>query len=588
MGADKVPAPDFMRRTDEADVEDTTKKAILDFPSTALHEAISATILRIAKEKFESRPWEEDELDDASLDGEVSDVHSDETNGSDSQSDRPGARSRSIPRPIKREGGTGGEGTGKQPQNSEENINSPKEGYLRPSVATDDDISYTLLRPSVRHILSKLDDTLDILHIFQDSTMDYLSDSVESDASASSHFSHPSSREGQRSGMKGKRGRPRKDGTASASRRSEPISGTDDQLSKKTGQPSTARPSTQSDALGDKKGKKTKRGRPKKTYERLQDESEREYAIRIARLQKKPIPTFADLDSGAEAGRESEEENVTKTPRSNSKSKRTVTKELSPERPKTKKVPGDRWKSSAKPRDWRNVLGAAMLAGFPPEAVDRAARRCADLFGQSMEFHTLTEGPVGQTDAVKTTRYVPGMPRPPLLESEDEEPPPPKTRYGTRGSSTAADATSTGERGSSYGHSGSAAQPNSMRSRSRSASVAGSYFCTFGDCPRATEGFSRRQNLLRHLKLVHGFEGDSIPVEVDSEDEMYGGVHVDGFLKPIKIRPGWRSNDLGEEPRKRKRGRPRKGSMSGTDGGGAHALDSYDGEAEEGRGSEEW
>jgi hypothetical protein len=39
---------------------------------------------------------------------------------------------------------------------------------------------------------------------------------------------------------------------------------------------------------------------------------------------------------------------------------------------------------------------------------------------------------------------------------------------------------------------------------------------------------------------------------------MFGAVHTDGFLKPIKVRPGWRAGDVAEEPRKRKRGRHRE------------------------------
>ncbi len=347
-------------------------------------------------------------------------------------------------------------------------------------------------------------------------------------------------------------------------------------------------------------------------YKRLRDESDREYAIRIARLQKKPLPASLDVDSGAEAGRESAEEDAAGR---NERTRRKRDKGSTPEPPRTKRVPKGWWKGRARLRDWRNVLGAAALAGFPPQAVDRAARRCADLFGQSMELRTLTEGPVGQGGGIRTTRYVPGMPRPSLLDPEDEESePPPRTARASSVAATAAEATtSEGERdrrsSSARGRSRSASRTNknNMRSRSRSASAPGTHFCTFDGCPRAVEGFSRRQNLLRHLRLVHGFGGDGLSAgvgedEVDSEDEMHGGVHVDGFLKPIKIRPGWRGPgvaaaaaaaaaavavaaaaeeeqdrgrwkaEAGFESRRRKRRgrtRPRKGSVSGEmDGGG--------------------
>ena len=116
--------------------------------------------------------------------------------------------------------------------------------------------------------------------------------------------------------------------------------------------------------------------------------------------------------------------------------------------------------------------------------------------------------------------------------------------------------------------SGSLKRSGSRRSRSRSASTPGTHLCHIRECPRgvAGEGFSRRPNLLRHMRLVHGLqEGDApLPADVDSEDEMLGGVHRDGFLKPVKIRPGWRSADLAAEPRKRRR--MRKDDPEETDG----------------------
>lgn len=611
MEASKVPAPDFMGKADETDESYITRKKTVDMPSTALEESISATILRLAKERFRSRPWQQNELNDMNMDEKFSDAGLDEEDNSDSDShcSQSGERSRSTSRPIKRESGAEGESADEKlkRESSDEDKELPKEGDLRPTISTDDDLSYALLRPSVRHILSKLDDTLRTLHILQESTRSYLSDSDDSDASDSSHASRSSSRERAQPSAKGKRGRPRKDGTPSASRRPDPLSEIDDDQGKIKKQSSIPRLSTHSSRLDHEQGKKTtRRGRPKKTYERLEGESDRGYAIRVARIQKKPIPSFLDPDSGAEAGRESDEESTTK----DLINKRKAIKELTPERPKIKKAPRD-GKNRIGLRDWRNVLGAAALAGFPPQVIDRAARRCADLFGQSMELHSLTEGPMGmvQADAVKTTRYVPGMPRPPLLESEEEEPPS-KTRYGgTRESSSEADTTSEGEYGPGRSRSAFSSKNskistdntniNTVRRRSRSASAAGSHFCSFGDCPRAAEGFSRRPNLLRHLKLVHGSEGgDALPQpEVDSEDEMHGGVHVDGFLKPIKIRQGWRLRDVAAEPRQRRRKRGNGGldrsrtrtgsmsmSMSGTDG--REELMGEDGDG--GRESEEW
>ena len=43
------------------------------------------------------------------------------------------------------------------------------------------------------------------------------------------------------------------------------------------------------------------------------------------------------------------------------------------------------------PRDWSEVLGIASLVGWDAAVVDRAARRCASLFGEGMEFRTISK-----------------------------------------------------------------------------------------------------------------------------------------------------------------------------------------------------
>lgn len=100
------------------------------------------------------------------------------------------------------------------------------------------------------------------------------------------------------------------------------------------------------------------------------------------------------------------------------------------------------------------------------------------------------------------------------------------------------------------------------------------------ECERAATGFTRVTNLKRHLKLVHKgmtLDDASSPAqssahsesEVDSEDEMLGAVHVDGFLKPIVPSKGWRGEDL--ERRKRKRGWRKGRRGEETDDTGADA-----------------
>ncbi|KAL8748002.1 MAG: hypothetical protein Q9190_000215 [Brigantiaea leucoxantha] len=109
-------------------------------------------------------------------------------------------------------------------------------------------------------------------------------------------------------------------------------------------------------------------------------------------------------------------------------------------------------------RDWSDILGAASIVGLEPSVIERAATRCADLFGEGMAFRILEEG----KDTVQEKHYVP-----------------------------------------SY-------IPQGKRQRDESMSLDSG----------ATDAMSD--------------EG------VPSEDEMTGGVHVDGFLKPIEKQDSWK------------------------------------------------
>lgn len=51
-------------------------------------------------------------------------------------------------------------------------------------------------------------------------------------------------------------------------------------------------------------------------------------------------------------------------------------------------------KGRLKLRDWSEVMGLASMMGLPTPAVMRASKRCADLFGEDMEFRIMPEGRV--------------------------------------------------------------------------------------------------------------------------------------------------------------------------------------------------
>ncbi|KAI1414074.1 RNA polymerase I-specific transcription initiation factor-domain-containing protein [Hypoxylon sp. FL1857] len=619
MRADKVPpprdiAPSLLNDPDEIF---TFRKPVREMPSTALQEIISGEILKAAKEKFNARPWakptasdEEADSDEGGVEGEETD---DETVASASVRSRSKSRSRSRSKSVKPEHTSGDEKMDVDERQSKVNPEEPpKKVRLRPEISADDDLSYSLLRPSVRHILAKLDTTLTILHNVQGSTVNYRSDSEDSEASDSSQRSRrrtPSRQRSQTPAGSRRRGRPPGPSSRTISRA---------QSRAREGTVPLEDP-VPTDGEGKTIGKR--RGRPKKIYPRLDGETDREYAVRIARLQKKPVPVFLDeLDqklkpysdteeAGSESGNSGDGEETTGPSRGRPKRRRrTISRPVrSPSQASSTSVGSKRRARGSGPsrtqaglRDWRDVLGAAALAGFPAAALDRAARRCADLFSQSMTLHTLVEGPAASGRKVplnKATTYVPGMPQPPLLEEDGDEAEEEQRQVPMRATSAAPGAISDDEAGPSErrARSRSVSRPWA-RSRSRSVSAApGSYVCSFRDCPRAAdgEGFARRTNLLRHLKLVHGWTASEsgaddaamstaavLPMdEVDSEDEMYGAVHVDGFLKPIKMRRGWRAEDIAEEPRKRKSGYGRgRGRSRGRAGEGVRSDTDEDGD----------
>ncbi|KAI1802867.1 hypothetical protein F4811DRAFT_368013 [Daldinia bambusicola] len=611
MRADKVPLPQDGARSllNDRDEVFTLRKAVRDMPSTALEEIIGAEILRTAKEKFNARPWIKPNVSDEEGDSESQEGIDDEDSGRETEAStvprRKKSRSRSRSKSVKLEGASGDEKMevdGRKPE-TDPIGKSHRKPRFAPAVSTDDDLSYSLLRPSVRHIITQLDATLTILHNTQEAALNYQSDSADSEASDSSHHSSRKPRPRQRSQAP----------TDERRRRGRPLGSLSRNRSRGR---SEVRESTAAAAVAgetppqieeNREKPARKRGRPKKAYPRLDGETDQEYTIRVARLQKKPIPKFSDEpdehaegeDPAEDSGNSGDAEETTaeadrgrlarrkrKKQEVNNKASRSPSQASSASggKPRNAQRSGHS-RTRLGLRDWRDVLGAAALAGFPADAVDRAARRCADLFGQSMTLHTLPEGPAASSSGRKAPlgrviTYVPGMPRPPLLDEEEEEEgqgqgqEEDRQRH-TRATGTAPSAVS--ERESGLSRKGGARSRS--RSRSRSASAAPGYFtCSFPDCPRAAEGegFLRRYNMLRHMKLVHGYtaaasEGGSgdeaaagtgtgtamgagMPEEMDSEDEVYGAVHVDWFLRPIKIRRGWRANDVKEDSRTRRSG----------------------------------
>lgn len=361
---------------------------------------------------------------------------------------------------------------------------------LKPIVSADDERSRELLRPSIRHTLSKLDDVLMALHHARKTCRQY------------SHFEANTDDETPFveeliSPLKRPKGRPRKFANLPDRSRSKGES--------------EAPPIDDSDFF---RAKKTHRGRPQKVYERLEGETQQDYLIRIARIQKKPLPPFAPP-------RETPE--TSETGRSGKSPARRATSE---EREKDRQ-------RRIRPRDWSEVLGAAALVRFPPDAIARATQRCANLFGESMSMRSLVEMPFSEKGGDILTRYEPRV----IPDFGDEE-----AIESSEDESAEDSAESNGRRRGA---------PRRVIHLGQ-APLRQTCFCPISDCPRKTRGFNGISKLKKHLQRGHQISKDDLDEYIlPSDEEMDGAVHVDGFLKPLKRMGGAR----GRYKRKGKKGR---------------------------------
>ena len=515
LRADLVPNDDFMKRTEDEDDTLTYRRYESNMPSTNLEESISATVLKIAKQKFLNRDLREKLTTSESLTDDAPMVKSDFVSSNDGS---------------EYEEDMSEDGSDKQSDvgNTKSSKRSKKfERSFSPIVSTNDDLSYEIIRPSARMILEKLDKTLTILHNARVAALRY---DAETSASEDDDDATPP------------RGRLRSS-SRGAKRGSVSI-------------PPEYEHNTESE--GRRRNKKGA-GRPrKKNPQPREGETHREFLVRIAREQHKRIPTFSDeeCDTAATSTNSRKKESVRKSKKSRSRS-RNRRQSLTPSRRNDdsfKMEHTSQWKL----RDWSDVIGAASLAGFSPAVLARATERCVDLFGEGLVLHTLNETEAGAESGVISTRFEPGVAAPSSpSQSDDLSDDLKRARAMSRQSSMAPSVSSSSDSDDELKieeRDDVVAKRERARSRSVTPSVA-RFYCTHTVCKRAIQGFSRRNNLVRHMNLVHGeVLGDQVEGD-ESPDELYGAVHVDGFLKPIKPRPGWRSEDVRKRSRSRKRSR---------------------------------
>ncbi|POR38051.1 Uncharacterized protein TPAR_01787, partial [Tolypocladium paradoxum] len=177
-----VPQEDLIRKQDDEDEQFTFRKEEEKMPSAGLQDELGATILRLAKERFRKRRRRPVQ---ASIESAAA-----TTVGSDDESSLPSS-------PPVSGSAESGEDSGKMHMDSDATSQNgarqlrPRRSKTteaktyEPVVSTDDDLSYALLGPSVRHILSQLDTTLSILHNARVAGRSHLSESsTESDSDA--------------------------------------------------------------------------------------------------------------------------------------------------------------------------------------------------------------------------------------------------------------------------------------------------------------------------------------------------------------------------------------------------------------------
>lgn len=442
MSAGEVPRGKFKPQDQEKDEERVWKSRKLPLkPSSELEEALTAVHLKIAKERFLQRPNSQIRQRVHSNmrfnDNETEDTLDDQSEGLKESTDdqdrgRPRGRSSSRDaRPLRK---------GKK--------------LMKPVVMADDDTARTLLKPSVRHVLSELDKLLMGLHNVRQSYLNQ-ADSL----------------------------------------------------------PSESQTETENES---RVGRNRSRNRSKKP---LRQRKPRDSSIRDG----------DDSNSNLEYNPGTEPDTVTMRKR------RAFVRSVSSNRISVSR------QGKLGQRDWSDIMGMASLTGFSPTAIQAASKRCAALFGEGITFRTLP------TDTTSTLQEF-GFSGYNQIGNPKENP---ESDRSASDSDSSSSSSSSLEKSESPSKPPTHGTPQSVPSHpsgkkahtlrlnakrlakdQRSGKIY-AYYCPVATCSRSVQGFSRLWNMKQHLRKKH-------PERGGDEDEMLGGVHVDGFLRPVRMFRGWR------------------------------------------------
>ncbi len=549
LSADVVPRSGEQIGAEDGADEWTLKRREPQRPSRELEDILMAVTLRVSRDRFEKREWESSqEHEEGMVEEKAAGKHS----GSDRENIVEGEGSAeetsqnflpSAPEDISEASDILRGAFAQVVQDSiAANIDREVEQQLdgsslleegsesasdyafvlgRPTVSADDERSRLLLRPTIRHTLSRLDELLMALHNARQASLHYASEHTESqsefegintaaddsndnDPSYLPSFTAPSKAPLEQPSKQSRPGRPPKVLHMPALSAADILESVEPY-------------------------KKETRGRKRKLHTPLEGESYKEMLVRIARQQKKAIP-------------------FTSAPTGYASSSPTKSTRASPQKRGTSAHTRDKRSTRLGLRDWSEILGTAALLGFSPKAIDRATQRCANLFGEGIKMLSLVEKSTsGHEDQV--VDYLPSeIPdfdnldnHSPARSEMDEAP---KTRRRP----------SRGRKSNRLRSDNEMDISNSETDTRTSTGVETTYYCSYKGCSRRKRGFSKKYYLTKHLRDVHKLDKTELrDAQEDSQEEMEGGVHVNGFMKEVKRRTGWRALD--GKPRRRKKSR---------------------------------
>ncbi|KAF4636265.1 hypothetical protein G7Y89_g1821 [Cudoniella acicularis] len=466
---DEVPREGEPFDEDEPEEGYTFKRREVERPSRELEEILTGLSLKFAKETFEEREWasgDEQDIED------MEDVEGTQMeNGNNDGEEELDERDAELPR---------------KDQSEVPLIRN----FLKPVVSADDERARELLQPTVRHTISKLDEVLMALHHARKTCRRYSSLS-EPDTEDERQIVYPI--QGSSEAENSLAGNPRR--FENLTHRAKPNGNEDDE---NIDEQDILRP------------KKPGRGRKPKQYLRFDGETERDYHVRVARLQKKPAPAFAFSEKSKSLEKPRSRSRATPTPRRN-------------------RVPSEEAAESHQKRlglrDWSEVLGSAALVGFPPDVIERVTQRCANLFGEGISMRTMVEAPFSNENADVLKIYQPEE-IPDLGPESDSS------------ASASKDSVQESSKKVKWMKPLGYAPQNEV------------CFCPVKDCPRQHRGFSNRRRLILHLERAHRLTKKEIAeFEIPSDEEMDGAVHVDGFLRPEKRHWGGIQSEQGKRRR---------------------------------------